>query len=303
MKVKRLTAACGRCAAQQVQQQRGDQRAVHDQARIALDLGDVAAVVVDAVAVEGQRRVAEQQHRVGHDARARRSRPIGAGCGAGARARRAAARRGRRCRAPRSSPRRARRADLVAAPSRTPARRCARSWRRRRAMREVRVIVSPTRSGCVKLQPPAGPHAARQRHRRQEAAALRVAVGPELAVAVSGVKYSQCHSGGASLPEPAGGSSRSSVAASPFSGAAVTRSLRCSLRPIQSRQCARSSFEMAAALMGVNEGRQLALGAGKPRPDSPSHQRQPFHSGTCASPRGTRHATPCVRRRPETPRR
>ena len=34
---------------------------------IALDLGDVAAVVVDAVAVEGQRRVAEQQHLVGDD--------------------------------------------------------------------------------------------------------------------------------------------------------------------------------------------------------------------------------------------
>ena len=41
-------------------------RAVEDQAGIALDLGDIVAVVVDAVAVEGQRRIAEQQHLIGH---------------------------------------------------------------------------------------------------------------------------------------------------------------------------------------------------------------------------------------------
>src|SRR5437899_10104208 len=41
------------------------QRSVEDQARIALDLGDVVAVVVDAVAVEGQRGIAEQQHGIG----------------------------------------------------------------------------------------------------------------------------------------------------------------------------------------------------------------------------------------------
>jgi hypothetical protein len=66
LKRKLATSAWG-LAAQQVHQQRGDQRAVHDQARVALDLGDVAAVVVDAVAVEGERAVAEQQHVVGHD--------------------------------------------------------------------------------------------------------------------------------------------------------------------------------------------------------------------------------------------
>ena len=49
-----------RMTAQQVHQQRRDQRPVDDQARIALDLGHVAPVVVDAVAVEGQRRIAEQ---------------------------------------------------------------------------------------------------------------------------------------------------------------------------------------------------------------------------------------------------
>src|SRR5262249_18413589 len=38
---------------------------VEHQARITLDLGHVIAVVVDAVAIEGQRRIAEQQHGVG----------------------------------------------------------------------------------------------------------------------------------------------------------------------------------------------------------------------------------------------
>src|ERR1700756_1863653 len=42
----------GALVAQQVEQQRRDQRPVHDQAWITLDLGHVAAVVVDAVAVE-----------------------------------------------------------------------------------------------------------------------------------------------------------------------------------------------------------------------------------------------------------
>ena len=55
----------GPLVAQEVEQQRREHRPVHDEARIAFDLGDVAAVVVDAVAVEGQRRVAEEQHVVG----------------------------------------------------------------------------------------------------------------------------------------------------------------------------------------------------------------------------------------------
>src|ERR1700753_1208127 len=42
------------------------QRSVEDQAGIALDLGAVVAGVMDAVAVEGQRRIAKQQHRIGH---------------------------------------------------------------------------------------------------------------------------------------------------------------------------------------------------------------------------------------------
>src|SRR5690606_19134002 len=52
--------ACVRkVAAQQVHQQGRNQRAMHDEARVALHLGDVFAVVVNAVAVESERRVAE----------------------------------------------------------------------------------------------------------------------------------------------------------------------------------------------------------------------------------------------------
>ena len=61
-------------------------RAVEDQAGIALDLGDIVAVVMDAVAVEGQRRIAKQQHGIGHVAsrdalRDRRRRRRFGGCG------------------------------------------------------------------------------------------------------------------------------------------------------------------------------------------------------------------------------
>src|ERR1019366_6491849 len=54
-------------ATKQIEQQGGDQRPMHDQARIALDLGDVAAVVVDAVAVEGEGRITKEQDVVGYD--------------------------------------------------------------------------------------------------------------------------------------------------------------------------------------------------------------------------------------------
>jgi hypothetical protein len=54
-------------ATHQVHQQGGNQRAVHDQTGVALDLGDVLAVVVDAVAVERQCGIAEQQDIVRHD--------------------------------------------------------------------------------------------------------------------------------------------------------------------------------------------------------------------------------------------
>ena len=45
----------------------GLQRAVHDQAWIAFLVADIVHVVVDAVAVAGQGRIPEQQHRVRHD--------------------------------------------------------------------------------------------------------------------------------------------------------------------------------------------------------------------------------------------
>src|SRR5581483_10268616 len=40
----------------------GLQRPMEDQPGIALDFGDIVAVVMDAMAVEGQRRIAEQEH-------------------------------------------------------------------------------------------------------------------------------------------------------------------------------------------------------------------------------------------------
>src|SRR5712671_1526191 len=47
-------------------QERRLHRAVEDQAGIALDLGDVVAIVMDAMAVERQRRIAKQQDGVSH---------------------------------------------------------------------------------------------------------------------------------------------------------------------------------------------------------------------------------------------
>src|SRR5579862_2948142 len=49
----------------QLDDERCLQRAVEDQSGIALDLGDIVAVVMDSMTVEGQRRIAEQQHRIG----------------------------------------------------------------------------------------------------------------------------------------------------------------------------------------------------------------------------------------------
>src|SRR5690606_27980660 len=54
-------------AAEGAQVEGGDQRPVHHQARIALGLGDIGEVVMDAVTVEGHGGVAEQQGRAGRD--------------------------------------------------------------------------------------------------------------------------------------------------------------------------------------------------------------------------------------------
>ena len=47
---------------QQIHQQRRDQGSVHHKPRIAFDLGRIAAIIVDPMPVERQRRVAKQQH-------------------------------------------------------------------------------------------------------------------------------------------------------------------------------------------------------------------------------------------------
>src|SRR6267143_4332092 len=52
--------------AQQVDEERGDQRTVDDQARVALDLRYITAIVVDAVAVERERRIAEEERLIRH---------------------------------------------------------------------------------------------------------------------------------------------------------------------------------------------------------------------------------------------
>src|SRR5437879_1339541 len=54
----------GQLPAQQIDEQRRDQRTMHDQAGVALDLRHITAIVVDAMAVERERRIAEQQHLV-----------------------------------------------------------------------------------------------------------------------------------------------------------------------------------------------------------------------------------------------
>src|SRR5580704_6288169 len=56
-----------RVAPRQLEAEQGEQRAVHDQARVALDPSRVVRVVVDPVRVIGQRAEAEQQDRVGDD--------------------------------------------------------------------------------------------------------------------------------------------------------------------------------------------------------------------------------------------
>src|SRR6267143_1283292 len=52
--------------AQQIDEERGDQRTVDDQARVALDLRYITAIVVDAVAVERERRIAEEERLIRH---------------------------------------------------------------------------------------------------------------------------------------------------------------------------------------------------------------------------------------------
>src|SRR6266446_1982125 len=52
--------------AQQIDEQGREQRTMHDQAGVALDLRRIAAIVVDAVAVERERRIAEEDYFIRH---------------------------------------------------------------------------------------------------------------------------------------------------------------------------------------------------------------------------------------------
>jgi hypothetical protein len=166
---------------QQVQQQGRDQRTMHHQTGIALGPGDISAVVMDAVAVEGQRGIAEQQHVVGDDP----PRPLGI------------LRRGCRCRRRFARLRQVAVDDVVFLVDREQAVAAdlvphlhehqgtgapflhahvvdPRGARQRLSGQQRR----------DELEAAARPHATRQRHRRQEATALRVAVRSDLGLAV-----------------------------------------------------------------------------------------------------------------------
>ena len=59
-----MASAAG-AALRQIGQQRRLQRAMDDERRIGFFIHRIGAVIMDAMAVHGQRRIAEQQHRIG----------------------------------------------------------------------------------------------------------------------------------------------------------------------------------------------------------------------------------------------
>jgi hypothetical protein len=222
-------------APQQVHQQRGDQRAVHDQARVAFDLGDVLAVVVDAVAVEGERGVAEQQHVVGHDLALPLRlafRLLGRRVGLAGLAQRAVD-------------------DVVELHQRgigLPLQRT--SWRTlTNTSSPVRPDLDVT-SSMVEVRSTASPTRIGERNSNWLPAHMRRGSGtggrkpPRLAwpsAPISdcrwrGRKYSQCHSGGSGRPAAASMGSWSSVALSASTGVGPMASATVSVRPIQSAQ-------------------------------------------------------------------
>ena len=174
----------GQVLAQQIHQQSSDQRAMHDQAGVALDLGDITAVVMNPVAIEGQRRVAKQQHVVGPD----HARPL------------RIAWRGQRWRRRIARLRVGTVNDVVFLAHSQPLRvmqlmpdqhkhQVAAAPRlvadRLDAGNAAHVFTHPQtlRFWLVPLQAAARPHAARQRHRRQKTAPLHVAVGANVGLA------------------------------------------------------------------------------------------------------------------------
>ena len=168
----------GLVAPKQIQQKRGNQRAMHHQARVALHPGHIAAVVMNAVAVECQRRVTKQQHRVGLD-QALKLFVSGRNY-----------RRGHRCiglgrvavhNVMFLAHGQALRASVFMANANKHQGAAA-------AALDRHILDGGDLGGgfahaqwLVKLQPPAGPHAPGQRHRRQEAATLGMAIGPDIA--------------------------------------------------------------------------------------------------------------------------
>ena len=122
------------------------------------------------------------------------------------------------------------------------------------AMREVRVASSPTRKRIEEFQLAAGPHPARQRHRRQEAAAGGMAVGAEFRHRKDRLRQAPMH-GARARHRPVLGSpiSRNSVARRPFTSCAVTMSEACVLRPIHWRRWSRSGFSVMTIWSGNEE--------------------------------------------------
>ena len=230
-------------------QQRREQRPVDDEPGIALDLGDVAPVVVDAVAVEGQGRVAEQQHVVGVDVAA----PGGVRAvraAAPAPPRRPRAGRGRRCRAPRRAPTPVAVRDLVAHQDED----------ERAGAALLQADVGDGRGAPDRVADPERRGGSRSGRRPTSAAAAARAAGSRrawrdrpgrsrTAGAAAGSRASAT-SGGSGVPGAGAGSSRSSVAARAATGTGVTTSSRTSWRPIQA-----FSSAMSSVMVGVLESR------------------------------------------------
>ena len=153
---------------------------MHDEAGVTLNARDIAAVVVDAVAVEGERRVTEEQHGVGHDLAAEL---LVARRGCGGRLRRI----GRRRIAVDDVVFLAQRqalgvAEVVAHADENQCTAAALFHGHVLDRRHARDRLAHTQ-GLQKVEPATGPHAARQGHGRQEAPTFGVPVLADFAVA------------------------------------------------------------------------------------------------------------------------
>ena len=174
----------GHLAAYQVHQQGGDQRAMHNETRIAFFLRHISAVVMDAVPVEGERRITKQRHRVGHKLALPRCADLSRG---GRHFGRTRGMRQGRCAVH----------DVVCFGQAQPpgvvkgvlnldkqqvARAARLVFDRRDARVLLRGVAHAQWVAALPLHAAAGPHAAGQRHGRQKATAQGVAIGPDLAL-------------------------------------------------------------------------------------------------------------------------